>query len=393
MMTTQAVNSSVKPGRRYDIDWLRVLAVLLLFPYHTARIFDTFDNFYVKNDQLSQALTYFIAYVNPWHMPLLFLLAGAATYFALRFRSGGQYALERFKRLLVPLIFGVLVLVPPQSYLGLRNHSNYSGSFLGWYPSFFQGNAADLDGYFLGGFTLAHLWFILYLFVFALVALPLFLFLRSATGQKVVGWLAVFCSWPGTILLLAIPIFLASRLIDFHPNPLLYLLFFVYGYLLFADPRFGEAIDRHKALALVLGPVLFLVAAYFNMTSWPENPLSWFIPIVIFYVEGLARWLFIIAILGYGRRFLSFSNGFLRYTGLASYPYYILHQTVIVIIGFFVVQWAASVAVKYVLILVAAIVVTAALYELLMRRFNVTRFLFGMRPKKKPAKEPRPRLA
>jgi peptidoglycan/LPS O-acetylase OafA/YrhL len=342
---------------------------------------------------LSQALTYIIAYLNPWHMPLLFLLAGAATYFALRFRSGGQYALERFKRLLVPFIFGLLVLVPPQSYLGLRNHSNYSGSFLQWYPSFFQINAADMDGYFLGGFTFAHLWFIFYLFVFALVALPLFLFLRSASGQKVVGWLGAFCTWPGMILLLAVPIYLAKRLIDFHPNPLLYLLFFVYGYLLFADPRFGEAIDRHKALALVLGPVLFLVPAYFNITSWPGNPPSWFIPIVIFYVEGLAPWLFIIAILGYGRRFLSFSNGFLRYTGPASYPYYILHQTVIVFFGFFVVQWAASVAVKYVLILVAATVVTAALYELLVRRFNVTRFLFGMRPKKKPAKEPRPRLA
>ena len=392
-MNAQTVNKSVKPERRYDVDWLRVLAVLLLFPYHTARIFDTFDNWYVKNDQLSQALTYLIAYANPWHMPLLFLLAGAATYFALRKRSGGQYALERFKRLLIPFIFGVLVLVPPQSYLGLRNHSNYSGSFLGWYPSFFQGNAADLDGYFLGGFTLAHLWFIFYLFVFALVALPLFLFLRSASGQKVVGWLAAFGSWPGTILLLAVPIYLAKRLVDFHPNPLFYLLFFVCGYLLFADARFGEAIDRHKALALVLGPVLFLVAAYFEITSWPGNPPSWFVPILIAYLIGLAPWLFIIAILGYGRRFLSFSNGFLRYTGRASYPYYILHQTVIVVIGFFVVQWAASVAVKYVLILVAAVVVTAALYELLAKRFNVTRFLFGMRPKKKPAEEPRLRVA
>ena len=392
-MNTQTVNKSVKPERRYDVDWLRVLAVLLLFPFHTARIFDTFGNWYVKNDQLSQALTYFIAYVNPWHMPLLFILAGAATYFALRFRSGGQYALDRFKRLLIPFIFGLLVLVPPQSYLGLRSHSNYSGSFLGWYPSFFQVNAADMDGYFLGGFTFAHLWFIFYLFVFALVALPLFLFLRSASGQKVVGWLAAFCSWPGTILLLAVPIYLATRLVDFHPNPLLYLLFFVYGYLLFADARFGEAIDRHKALTLVLGPILFVVVTYFEITSWPGNPPSWFIPIVIFYVVGLAPWLFIIAILGYGRRFLSFSNGFLRYTGLASYPYYMLHQTVIVFVGFFVVQWAAGVAVKYGLILVAAIVVTAALYELLVKRFNVMRFLFGMRPRRRPAKEPRTHLA
>ena len=197
-------------------------------------------------------------------------------------------------------------------------------------------------------------------------------------------------------MLLAIPIYLAKRLVDFHPNPLLYLLFFVYGYLLFADARFGEAIDRHKGVALILGPVLYVVAAYFDITSWPGNPPRWSVQILIAYLIGLAPWLFIIAILGYGRRFLSFSNGFLRYTGLASYPYYILHQTVIVVIGFFVVQWAGSLAVKYLLILVAAVVVTAALFELLVKRFNVTRFLFGMRPLKKAAPDAaatRPRAA
>ena len=225
-MNAQTVNKSVKPERRYDVDWLRVLAVLLLFPFHTARIFDTFGTWYVKNDQLSGALTYFIAYVNPWHMPLLFLLAGAATYFALRFRSGGQYALERFKRLLIPFIFGLLVIVPPQSYLGLRSHSDFSGSFLGWYPSFFQVNAADMDGYFLGGFTFAHLWFIIYLFIISLVALPLFLLLNRRFGQKVVGWLAAFCSLPGTIFLLAIPIIPMASIIDFNPDPFYYLTFF-----------------------------------------------------------------------------------------------------------------------------------------------------------------------
>jgi glucan biosynthesis protein C len=84
---TETSVKAAKPARRYDIDWLRVLAVLLLFPFHSARIFDTFSTWYVKNEVLSEALTYFITYVHPWHMPLLFLLAGASTWFALSFAA------------------------------------------------------------------------------------------------------------------------------------------------------------------------------------------------------------------------------------------------------------------------------------------------------------------
>lgn len=105
------VPSAPKPERRCDIDWLRILAVLLLIPFHTARIFDPFDPFYVKNAERSTALGYgAIKVLHPWHMPLLFLLAGAATWFAIGFRSGGQYVRERFTRLLV--LFGMKPLRP-----------------------------------------------------------------------------------------------------------------------------------------------------------------------------------------------------------------------------------------------------------------------------------------
>jgi peptidoglycan/LPS O-acetylase OafA/YrhL len=394
MQSSAAIQSgtevkAAKPARRYDIDWLRVLAVLLLFPFHTGRIFDTWGPWYVKNFALSDALTYFNNFVYPWHMPLLFLLAGASTWFALGFRSGGQYTKERFIRLLVPFIFGLLVIVPPQSYFGLLSHTGFSGSYFEWYPSFFSVNSRDMDGYFLGGFTLGHLWFIAFLFLFSLLALPLFLYLRRRdSGKRLVGWLAAFCSLPGTIFLLAIPLFVMAWLIDFYPNPLYFITYFVFGFILVADARFEKTIDRHKAVALVLGPVLYLLVAYLNTTGWPRGIPSWLGPVIDIYIRGFAPWFFVIAILGYGRKFLNSGSQFLRYTGKASYPMYILHQTIIVIIGFYVVQSQAGILVKYVTILVTALVTTTIIYDLLVKRTNVTRFLFGMKLKKKPAQAP-----
>ena len=381
---TASATQEARPERRYDIDWLRVLAVLMLFPFHTARIFDTFGPFYVKNETLSDALTYFIKYLHPFGMPLLFLLAGAATWFALRFRSSGQYAKERFIRLLIPFIFGVFVILPPQSYFGLLNHSDYSGSYLEWYPNYFSINSGDLDAYFLGGFAIGHLWFILYLFIFSLVALPLFLYLRLRdSGKRLVGWLAAFCSLPGAIFLLAIPLYWMVRTIDFYPNPFYFIAYFILGYILVADSRFEKAIDRHKVVALVLGPVLYLFVSYFEMFGYPWSNTPWLVPVIVAYIDAFAPWLFVLAILGYGRRYLRFGNKFLAYTGEASYPYYILHQTVIVIIGFYVVQWQLGVGAKFLVILAAATAVTALLYELLIKRFNILRFLFGMKRLKK----------
>ena len=385
-VNTQAVDSGLKPERRHDIDWLRLLAVGLLFPFHTARIFDVWGNFYAKNDQLSNALTYLLGYLNQWHMPLFFLLAGASTWFALRFRSGGRYVKERFLRLLIPFIFGVLVIVPPQSYLGLRNHSDYAQYFWQWYPHFFQPISQDLDGYFLGGFTLGHLWFIFYLFIFSLVALPLFLYLNSQPGQRATARLAAFFNRPGAIFLLGFPVFAMSRILDFYPDPFYFITFFIYGYLLMTDGRFGEAIDRYKALALILGPVVSLIRPYFDIFGWPESIPHWSGPILSIYFEGFVPWFCLIAILGYGKQFLNFTNKFLKYGAEASYPFYTLHQTLIIIVGFYVVQWRVGVPAKYATILVGAFVASVVLYDLAIKRNNVIRFLFGMRLRKKPAK-------
>ena len=141
--------------RRYDLDALRVLAVLLLVPFHSARVFDVFDPFYVKNPETSSGLSWaVVAFLNPWHMPLLFVLAVAATWLALGQRGAAGYVRERTRRLLVPLLFGLLVVVPPQGFLAsrFRGEEVSVASFLGDYWTV----EGDLSGH-TGSFTPAHL--------------------------------------------------------------------------------------------------------------------------------------------------------------------------------------------------------------------------------------------
>jgi peptidoglycan/LPS O-acetylase OafA/YrhL len=371
---------SAIPERRWDIDWLRVLVVLMLVPYHSARIFDL-DDWYVKNEQLSSALNYwFIYFFNVFGMQLLFLLAGAAAYYALRRRSAGQYARERFTRLLVPLVFGTFAIVPLQSYCGKLHHSDYDGSFLDYYANN-ELDPNDVEGY-LGGSTVGHLWFILILFLLALAALPLFAYLRGESGRRWIDRLAGFLTRPGAIFLLAIPPLVIRLLMSFDPNPLYYLVFFVYGYVMVADARFEQALDRHKRAALFLWLPLYLgwVGIKFGLDDVPAWVEELVTPYYVF-----TTCCALIAILGYGRQYLKFGGGrswpdkVLIYFGVGSYPYYILHQTVIVLVGFYVVRWDMALAFKYAIVVVISFAATVLIYDLLVRRTRLTRFLFGMR--------------
>jgi glucan biosynthesis protein C len=368
--------------RRYDIDWLRILAVLLLIPFHSARVFDFIEPFYVKNGETSVALSAFIGFVDPWHMRLLFLLAGAATWFALDVRGGAGYVKERVKRLLIPLLFGVLVIVPPQAYFARLFREGYTGSFLEYLQYYFTPHQANTD-YTGLVFTMAHLWFIMFLFVYALVALPLFLYLKH--DRRVVSWLAGLCERRGGIFLAILPLWLFGSLAEVGGQELFRdLVLFILGFLLVADARFLDAINRHKRAALIAGLVTmpaYLAIAAMQIEFVDNSPED-----ILFYtLRTINTWLWLVAILGYGRRFLNFSNRVQRYLNEAVYPFYILHQTVIVILAYYIVQWDVNLWVKFPVLAVSAFAASLLLYDVAVKRTNVTRFLFGMKPLKRPA--------
>ncbi|HLA82134.1 MAG TPA: acyltransferase [Thermoleophilia bacterium] len=384
------MNVTTDIQRRHDIDWLRIGAVLLLFPFHVARIFNVGEDFYVRDVAANSTLSYIVEILNPWHMPLLFLLAGASTWFALSHRGAGGYALERVKRLLIPFLFGMLVLVPPQSYLGLVSHGGVHDSFFAWFPNFFHTNPDDPSGYFMGGRTLGHLWFIIHLFFYSVLALPIVLLLRHRIGKRAISWLAKLAERRGIILLFALFLCVAIPFPDMYGgNPVYLGMFFLLGYVLMSDNRFERAIDRHKFAALLLGFVPCVGIAYFEVRGWPAVSWPLAAPLVDFAHYLLVPWFCMIAMLGYGRRLLSFSNRFLKYAAQASYPVYLLHQTVIVAAGFAVLKLGAGVPLSYTAILVGSLAGSFLGYEL-VRRVNVLRFLFGMRIVRKKVSVPRP---
>ena len=368
-----------KPERRHDLDWLRVLAVLLLVPFHSALIFshNPGDIVYVKDRLESEALIQFAYFLSQWHMPLLFMIAGASTWFALEFRTARQYLRDRLARLVIPTLFGITVLIPPMIYMQFLGKPGFS--FWQFYPRFFRVDSRDLSGT-SGTFTPSHLWFVLFLFVYSVVALPLFLFLKWERGVRLTARLARSLTRRGAILLLALPLAVADVVYDIGgKSPFLYLTLFIYGYVLVADARFQDTLERHAVGAAVLGaiataPIVCLISG----RPAPEHPLT---PVLIHLVYYLSRWCWLVAILGLGRRYLGFNNGILRYASEASYPFYILHFLINTVVGTWVVRWDARIGVKYLTITGATILVTVAVYDLVIKRMDVTRILFGMKPR------------
>jgi glucans biosynthesis protein C len=385
-----------KSGRRYDFDWLKVAATFTVFIFHCLRFFDL-EAWHVKNNQLDPIASFFAEILLQWIMPLFFLLSGSSIYFALKSRTSGQFLRERCLRLLIPLLFGIFILSPPQVYLerfsnpyhGVApwNKGQFSGSFWEFIPHYFQ-------GWYLFGGNFAwmgiHLWYLLTLFLFSLLLLPLFLVNRQGKGQKLIKRLAIVLEKPMGIFLLGLPIVVLESGLD--PSNLgiraaggwnffTYLTLLLYGYLIGLDQRIEQGLDRHSILALAIAgfttPLLLepldnlLTANGSAYGSWGYTLMT--------ALRSFNSWCWMVAFLSLGRKFLSFNHPALRYMSEASLPFYILHQPIVLLTGFSIASWHMGVLPKFIILSSVAFIAISLLYELLVRRINVLRFFFGLK--------------
>lgn len=396
MMPGQTANSTTTTTaqplatRRYDLDRLRVFAILVLLFYHTGMMYVSWG-WHIQSRETSVVFETVMRWLHRWRMPLLFFISGAGTFFALRKRSYGAYASERFKRLFVPLVFGMFVIVPPQIYLEWLFRGRFSGSYAEFYPNVF-GFQPYHDGGTGGAFSWHHLWFICYLFLYSLISIPVFMFLKSAGGQRFVDRIERLTVRKGGALWLGLVIFISQLMTrPFYPdethallNDWAYfvenLLLFWLGYILVSRPVCWQQLADQRRIFLG-ATLLFTVVMYAMPIIFGFDRIDTELPLDVtyFFNNLLLMWASVLMSVGYSYRYINRNHRLLPYLNEAVYPFYILHQTVIVIIGYWVLKQNFGVYGGFLFTSLATLLVCAGLYWFIIRPFRLTRFLFGLK--------------
>jgi len=393
---------ATRRDRLYFLDWLRVFAILVVFFIHCSKIFD-YHTTVVVNTVRSPVLSAFRDFSLLWIMPLFFVLSGAAVVLSKRSDKPGEFIKSRFLRLLVPLIFiGTFIINPLYVYIERLSSGQAASGFFQWYPQYFDG-MYGFGGNFapLGQGT--HLWYLEFLFIYSLILLPLFVRSKKR-GTSFLSRLSSHFEKPWALFFLFLPISAVAATFEIFGlggvrvmggwDPISYLLFFSYGFLIFSNVQIGETIKKYSPiyLAVVIILTALLLDSHFGfilkipgltrhdlLNDGALLPLnqSWWVAVQA--LRGLLAWCWIIGLVGLGHRLLNFNHKFLAYANEAVLPFYILHHPVIYIIGYYVIQWDMNIGSKFILISLTSVVIIMTIYEVLIRHINLLRFLFGMK--------------
>jgi glucan biosynthesis protein C len=379
-------------ARYYDIDWLRVFATAIVFLFHAAKPFID-DLWHIKNAQIDPALDFGSGLVDVWMMPLLFVVSGMSIALSLQSRTANAFVQERVKRLLIPFLFGLLLLSPIQVYIERLHYQQFEGSFFQFLPQAFDGLYSGYGS--TGNFAWMgiHLWYLGVLLIYSFLLLPLFLALFRKAWQERLSRLGTMLENPGLLLLAAIPLTLLSML---NPSGLgrrdfgmwnlpIYLPLLLYGFLIIRTLGGYAVLYRYRWLSLLVALAGGLIAAPLDGVAFGRP--EFFIGQA---ARGLAMWGFVLLLLGLFCPLRETNSRFLRYTSEMVLPFYILHQPIIVIVGYFLVlPLDLPPLVKYLLLIMISLPIVLASYEFVVRRSNPLRFLLGL----KPSVHPQPKVA
>jgi len=371
--------------RRVDLDWVRILAFGLLIFYHVGMLYVSWG-FHIKSEHRLTWLEPAMLLLNPWRLSLLFLVSGVASRFMLGKQRLAAFARTRSTRLLVPLIFGMLVIVPPQSYLQIVESLGYPQGFADFYLRHYLAFGAQFcPNPCIVQPTWNHLWFVVYLWVYTM-ALAGVLSVWPAAADWLGGRLAAALAGPW---LLALPclLFAAWRLFLFPNFPSTHALFgdwynhadfasaFLIGFMVARQDSIWRDIERQRWVALTVGAACFVAFILVYAGLFPRSPmLRWFAGLAY----GCYQWLAMVAVLGFARRHLTTDGPARRYLTDAIFPYYIVHQTAIIMIAHALRGSGLSAGTEAAIVISGTALTCLVSYEV-ARRIGCLRPLFGLR--------------
>lgn len=351
-------------ARRYDIDWLRVIAIGFLLIYHVAIPFQPWGVFigFIQSPETMESLWVPMSMLNVWRIPLLFFVSGMGVYFSMRKRNWKALFKERAVRILVPLVAGSILIVPLQSLL--------------WQVYYNQELTPVMFP--------AHLWFLANIFVYVILLAPVLFYLKK-NEERLKSVVAKAMNHPLKLMLFAIPLIISVLLIKpesyatyaytWNGFALGFIAFFL-GYLfVFAGSTFWETIAKWKWAFLTVGFGMYIVRLLaFEM----EGPL---------YLMSIETLVWIYAILGIGYTHLNFSNSWLTYLSEAAYPVYIVHWVFIHLASMWLFPLDVPVFWKFIGVVMITFVGSLGFYHLVLRNINWLRPLFGLKLKASREKE------
>lgn len=373
--------------RRYDLDWLRVIVFILLIFYHVGMFFVAPDwGWHIKNNITYEWIKYPMLFLNQWRLPILFVISGMGTSYALSKRSAREFATERTKKLVLPLIFGMLVVVPPQVYVEKISKGLIFGSYFDFWPS-----QAFIGEYPVGNLSWHHLWFLPYLFLFSLVLIPAFMFLRKNPNHSILKTTAKLSSKKWGLYWFIVPLYFIEAFIEpfFEETHALIgdwfviinsmTLFFIGFLLISVKDTFWKTVEENRKTYLGCGIIGF-TALLSIITLFEDGYERHFIEALI---SVFSFWSWILTLFGYASKYLNKPSKALSYCNEAVYPFYILHQTITVIIGYFLMNWNWNFLIKFSILTIGTFISSWIIYEFLIRRMTIIRPLFGLHKNKK----------
>jgi len=347
----------MKPERRHDIDWLRVIAIGLLLMYHIAIIFQPWAMFigFIKSDEFLEGLWKPMTMLNVWRIPLLFYVSGMGLYFAMRKRNWKQLLLERTKRILLPFLFGIVAITTLHMFV----FQMYYNMPLGYFPH--QG----------------HLWFLGNIFAYVLILLPFFYYLKKDGNGKIKRVLSGLLSHPGGPLLISLFFVLEVVLV----KPQLFALYaqtwhgffngflaFLFGYLfVYSGKTFWRTVLKWRWLYIGLAAVFFGIRYFIYATEAPG------------YLTAIESSCWIFGVFGLGYKYLNKPSKTLSYLSQAAYPVYIIHMFVLYAGAMFILPLEIPILLKFIGIVAFTGVGCFFIYEFILRRIGFLKSLFGLK--------------